>query len=204
MHKEPLSALSYSWGALQISVRFHGVTEQKPAQHAHLLKLSLSFCFDRLALCLHFSLHSDASLATATVSSEQQEAPLHPAPAPRSLTGAAFVLLVPVWSLQPCLTALCIPPPGPPPHVTPWNSTLLFYFKSRPGIWAKTKSDQSSHWCRRVFLLSLSLGFVSWTVKNENSSSVWICREHAELGSVTQGVYFPIKVKKNALKRINW
>lgn len=96
MHKEPLSAPSYSWGAVQISVRFQGVTEQKPAQHAHLLKLSLSFCFDRLALRLHFPLHSNASLATATASSEQREAPLHPTPTPRSLTVVAFVLLVPV------------------------------------------------------------------------------------------------------------
>lgn len=56
MHKEPLSAPSYSWGAVQLSVRCQGVAEQKPAQHAHLLKLSLSFCFDRLALCLHFPL----------------------------------------------------------------------------------------------------------------------------------------------------
>ena len=118
MHKEPLSAPSYSWGAVQISVRFQGVTEQKPAQHAHLLKLSLSFCFDRLALCLHFPLHSDASLATATASNEQQEAPLHPT-TPRSLTVAAFVLPVPVWSLQPRLTALYIPPSRPPPEVTP-------------------------------------------------------------------------------------
>lgn len=96
MHKEPLSAASYSWGAVQISTSFQGVTEQKPAQHAHLLKLSLSFCFDRLALRLHFPLHSDASLATATASSEQREAPLHPTPTPRSLTVAAFVLLVPL------------------------------------------------------------------------------------------------------------
>lgn len=96
MHKEPLSAPSYSWGAVQLSVRFQDVTEQKPAQHAHLLKLSLPFCFNRLALCLHFPLHSDASLATATVSSEQREALLHPTPTPSSLTVEAFVLLVPV------------------------------------------------------------------------------------------------------------
>lgn len=89
-HKEPLSAPSYSWGAVQISVRFQGVTEQKPAQHAHLLKLSLSFCFDRLALCLRFPLHSDASLATATVRRKQREALLHPTPTPRSLNSGGF------------------------------------------------------------------------------------------------------------------
>lgn len=95
MHKEPPSALSSSWGAAWISARFQGVTEQKPAQHAHLLKLSLSFCFHRLALPF-IPPAQDASLATAAASREQREVLLHPAPAPTSPTLAAFVLLLAV------------------------------------------------------------------------------------------------------------
>lgn len=150
MHKEPPSALSSSWGAARLSVRFQGVTEQKPAQHAHLLKLSLSFCFHRLALpCIPPA--RDASLARAAVSSGRPCFIQHQLPHPQHWQLLFF------WFLSDLSSLSDIPPSGPPPKVTPQNRILLFCVKSRPGIRAKIKSDPLWHGCTKVFF-HLSLG----------------------------------------------
>lgn len=135
MHKEPPPALSSSWGAARISARFQGVTEQKPAQHAHLLKLSLSFCFHRLALpCIPPA--QDASLATAAaaVNSRRSCFIQHQLPRPQH-----WQLLF-SWFLSDLSSPSYIPPSGPPPkgYSTTQDSAVLFQIQT----WHQSKNKK--------------------------------------------------------------